>query len=809
MTLTGVERALWRLARMDPGAGAWNEPFAVYLTGRLSVPDLTRALHRVVGRHPALRTRFPAPDGEPVATVVPAAEVALDIPVRGPGHGLWPDELRAAAGAPFDLSRELPIRAAVLRYLGMDTLLLVLHRLAGDRWTAGLVYRELAAAYQATTVDGQVPPPAGPAPPSGSAAGFWREQLSGADPAAAALTVGRPGPETLAGAMYVQPLGPAAHQAVRRLARDLRTEPGTVLLAGHLALLAYHGAGPGPVVAVASPATATGWRSDPLPIRHRVDLAGSFAALVAGVRDRLAGAVAHRPAPWEVLEPDPGEGGAGWRDRLVRHRFDHHPAADLPPLGGSAVDLVPVDTGYSRYDLEFAVHTGRTRIVVQARYRTDRFAPDDVRALVQRYDALLCRAGTAPDRPLAELDWWTSADRAVAAGGRMAILAGRAFPGSDGMSMRWQALRAALGRHTRCELREIECNRREECATACRLTGQPPADDGAPDWTDGQVWFFDRRFCRAYADRLAGELVAAGVSTVVCSGLATNRYVPVLAAVPGLTVVFDMHNVELALHRAIHEAAPPGSYHATIYDEHHLRLVEAAERAAVAAAGRLWVCSPAERDLVTSLYGEPTAGRITVVPNVLDVPGGAPPPAGCARICYPGRLNYYPNLDAGTRLAYEIAPLLRARGHDVPVVIAGEYARELLGGPSLPRGVELVSEPASIPELIAGGIMAVPLAVGGGTRYKILEAFRYGAPVVSTAKGIEGLAAVPGEHYLPAETPPEFAAALDALLRDPALRARIAGAAWRLARGRYSIDALARQLARAVPALVGAGGPAR
>jgi glycosyltransferase involved in cell wall biosynthesis len=272
-----------------------------------------------------------------------------------------------------------------------------------------------------------------------------------------------------------------------------------------------------------------------------------------------------------------------------------------------------------------------------------------------------------------------------------------------------------------------------------------------------------------------------------------------LAASGAFTVVFDLHNIEQALHQAIQRAVPDGSHYAGVYTERHVRLVAEAERAAVAAADAVWVCSPEDRAVLGALYGGAARAKAVVVPNAVDVPHPAAPEAGAARVCFTGRMDYYPNLAAGRTLGYEIVPLLHGRGQRVPVVLAGAHAQRMLGGPALPPGVCLLSDPPGIAEVIAGGVMAVPLTIGGGTRFKILEAFAYGAPVVSTTKGAEGIDAVADEHYLRAEHPAGFADALDALVRDPTLRARLGAAGWDLVRDRYSIDALARRLGDLLP----------
>jgi polysaccharide biosynthesis protein PslH len=72
--------------------------------------------------------------------------------------------------------------------------------------------------------------------------------------------------------------------------------------------------------------------------------------------------------------------------------------------------------------------------------------------------------------------------------------------------------------------------------------------------------------------------------------------------------------------------------------------------------------------------------------------------------------------------------------------------------------------------------VVVPLRAGGGSKLKTLEAFAHQRPVVSTGHGVRGLDVTPGVHYLPAESPAEFANAIARLAQDPALALRIAQA---------------------------------
>jgi glycosyltransferase involved in cell wall biosynthesis len=126
----------------------------------------------------------------------------------------------------------------------------------------------------------------------------------------------------------------------------------------------------------------------------------------------------------------------------------------------------------------------------------------------------------------------------------------------------------------------------------------------------------------------------------------------------------------------------------------------------------------------------------------------------------------------------------------VPVVVCGAALAEWLPADGLPPTVRLASDPPSTAPLITGGVLLVPLTLGGGSRLKVLEGFALRAPVVSTAKGVEGLDVTAGEHYLRAETPAGFVDAVGRVLDDERLRTRLVGSAADLVRGRYSVAAL-------------------
>ena len=106
--------------------------------------------------------------------------------------------------------------------------------------------------------------------------------------------------------------------------------------------------------------------------------------------------------------------------------------------------------------------------------------------------------------------------------------------------------------------------------------------------------------------------------------------------------------------------------------------------------------------------------------------------------------------------------------------------------------------PDTLPYLTAASVLVAPIFEGGGSRFKILEALAARIPMVSTAKGAEGLEVKDGTHLLLAETPDQFIEALRRIWTDEDLRARLQLNGYDLVRQNYSWDAAHRQIRNAV-----------
>ncbi|MBL1110786.1 hypothetical protein JK361_40770, partial [Streptomyces sp. 5-8] len=118
-------------------ASTYNMPVVLRLDGVLDRGALVAALGDVVGRHESLRTVFPeGADGVPFQEVRPVGVGVVDVVVESATEESLAGLVAGFAGRGFDLTCELPLRAALFE-LAADShvLVVVLHHIAGDGWS--------------------------------------------------------------------------------------------------------------------------------------------------------------------------------------------------------------------------------------------------------------------------------------------------------------------------------------------------------------------------------------------------------------------------------------------------------------------------------------------------------------------------------------------------------------------------------------------------------------------------------------------------------------------------------------------------
>jgi len=208
------------------------------------------------------------------------------------------------------------------------------------------------------------------------------------------------------------------------------------------------------------------------------------------------------------------------------------------------------------------------------------------------------------------------------------------------------------------------------------------------------------------------------------------------------------------------------------------------------------VCSPEDRQILEQRAGQ---GQVAVLPNIAP-PKGEPTPSressGVPMLLFVGLLDYAPNVEGIEWFCRDVLPLMRT-------AVVSRFQIAIVGRHPTPAVLQLdgIPEVKVVGEVEETGswfaraeAMIVPLHFGGGTRIKILEAFSFGCPVVSTTFGARGLGVADREELLLADSAEDFAAACLETISRPELRDELTRrAAERVARD-YDSTALERYM---------------
>ncbi|MDT5277420.1 MAG: mycobactin peptide synthetase MbtE [Mycobacterium sp.] len=157
LPLSASQLRSWFAYRVDGPSPVNNIPFAARLTGPWDIDALIAAVGDVVARHEILRTTYIDADGVPYQVVGTVAEPAVRR-AAGDGEEWLQEQLDVERRHCFELDREWPIRVAVLHAgdTGEHVLSLVVHHIASDHWSAGVLFADVITAYRARR-DGEAP----------------------------------------------------------------------------------------------------------------------------------------------------------------------------------------------------------------------------------------------------------------------------------------------------------------------------------------------------------------------------------------------------------------------------------------------------------------------------------------------------------------------------------------------------------------------------------------------------------------------------------------------------------------------------
>jgi glycosyltransferase involved in cell wall biosynthesis len=217
---------------------------------------------------------------------------------------------------------------------------------------------------------------------------------------------------------------------------------------------------------------------------------------------------------------------------------------------------------------------------------------------------------------------------------------------------------------------------------------------------------------------------------------------------------------------------------ATIRDRLRRQSILRAERSLARAFPNQIAVSPR---LARELKAIATESRVHAVPFGMELslyPFREAPPSRPPTIGFVASFDWTPGVTAGRRLLGRLWPEIRRRVPEARVLLGGRGALGVLGDFVGTPGVEVrdrVDDPLAFFQEI--DLVVYPPNPSSGMKFKVLEAFALGVPVVTNAAGVEGIPALDGTHAGIAEDDAGLIDRADRLLRDPEARDRMRRAA--------------------------------
>ncbi|MFD6397493.1 amino acid adenylation domain-containing protein [Nocardia sp. NPDC060249] len=441
--LSFAQQRLWFLYCFEGPTPHYNIPFALRITGPLDVAALRAALADVLARHDSLRTVIAVDAEGPRQQILDAAECRPELEVRDVAADQVDIELVEAAGHAFELDRHLPIRFRLWHCDAEDehVLSVVLHHIAGDGWSTGVLLDDIGTAYRARRA-GRAPGWS-PMPVQYADYTLWQRDLLGADdnPGSLAATqisywqetldgIGdeltlptdrpRPRQPSYRGRAVRESVPERTASGVRELARELGASEFMIVQAAVAVTLAKLGAGKDiplgtPIAGRTDDALhgLVGFFVNTLVVR--TDVAGNptLREIAARSRDAVLGGLEHQDVPFERLVEALNPERSPARHPLFQAMVTYDDAPGRVDLDGVRARLIVPELPVAKFDLSFrfTAGAGRAGLDLEIGYSTDLFDATTAQSMLAKLLRVLDVMAAAPDTRLAELAVLDAAER--------------------------------------------------------------------------------------------------------------------------------------------------------------------------------------------------------------------------------------------------------------------------------------------------------------------------------------------------------------------------------------------------------------
>jgi glycosyltransferase involved in cell wall biosynthesis len=247
-------------------------------------------------------------------------------------------------------------------------------------------------------------------------------------------------------------------------------------------------------------------------------------------------------------------------------------------------------------------------------------------------------------------------------------------------------------------------------------------------------------------------------------------------------IILDEHN---ALHHLVLRQAEYESGYTRWLYQREADLLTTYERDLLRYFDHILTVTEEDKVTLLKLFSEQEeaqiARKMSVVPICIDSDETAlvNRASGGPQIVHLGTMFWPPNIEAVQWFTRHVLPLIIKRIPNVHFVIAGKDPPAPIKNMADKNSefgdwidvVGFVRDPDNL--IATSQVFVVPVQAGGGMRVKILDAWAWGIPIVSTTIGAEGIKIVPGENILIADDARDFAESVVKVILQKELSARL------------------------------------
>ncbi|WP_256980998.1 MULTISPECIES: non-ribosomal peptide synthase/polyketide synthase [unclassified Rhodococcus (in: high G+C Gram-positive bacteria)] len=448
LPLSIAQERMWTINRIDPGSSAYNIPVAVRLTGELDIDSLRGAFDDVLGRHEILRTAYPDSVDGPVQQIGSVAEVGIELTPKQVEPDAVISRLTETLGAGFDVTKSVPVRAALLQVgVNEHVLAVVAHHIAADGFSMGPLIRDVMVAYTAR-VAGEMPAwtplpvqyadfalwqrevlgsESDPDSPLAKQLAYWTTELAGA-PEQLALPLDRPRPPrpTMQGASYDFSFGTDIASAIEKIAREHSATTFMVVHSAFAVLLSRLSNSSD--ISIGTPTAGRGEQQldelvgmfvNTLVLRTRLNQSGTFVELLQQAKDKDLAAFGHADVPFERLVDALGRARSSAYTPLFQAMltFQNHVTGTFE-LPGLQVQALPAGEDQAKFDLQLTAverfdDTGALRdIEATFTYATAILDESSIATFADRLLRILNAVVSDPDVVLRSIDILSDEEKA-------------------------------------------------------------------------------------------------------------------------------------------------------------------------------------------------------------------------------------------------------------------------------------------------------------------------------------------------------------------------------------------------------------